>query len=82
VALVVYAIIRSAGRARRSWIVLGGGFLFQIGIGIAQARTGLPVELVGIHVLAAMVLTALTTSAIYRSATSGSIATARNSAVK
>jgi cytochrome c oxidase assembly protein subunit 15 len=82
VALVVYAIIRSAGRARRSWIVLGGGFLFQIGIGIAQARTGLPVELVGIHVLAAMVLTALTTSAVYRSATSGSIATARNSAVK
>jgi cytochrome c oxidase assembly protein subunit 15 len=82
VALVIIAIIRSAGRARRSWIILAGGFLLQITIGIAQARTGLPVELVGIHVLAAMVLTALATSAVYRSATSGSMATARNSAVK
>jgi cytochrome c oxidase assembly protein subunit 15 len=82
VALVVYAIIRTEGRARRSWLVLAGGFLFQISIGIAQARTGLPVELVGIHVLAAMIVTALATSAVYRSATSGSIATARKSAVK
>jgi heme a synthase len=82
VGLVAFAIFRSVGRARRSWIVLGAGFAFQIAIGIAQARTGLPIELVGIHVLAAMVLTALTTSAVYRSATSGSIATARKSAVK
>jgi cytochrome c oxidase assembly protein subunit 15 len=82
VALVVFAIVRSEGRARRSWLVLAGGFLFQIAIGIAQARTGLPVELVGIHVLAAMIVTALATSAVYRSATSGSIATARKSAVK
>ncbi len=82
VALVVFAIARSEGRARRSWLVLAGGFLFQIAIGIAQARTGLPVELVGIHVLAAMIVTALATSAVYRSATSGSIATARKSAVK
>jgi cytochrome c oxidase assembly protein subunit 15 len=82
VALVVVAIIRSTGRATRSWLMVAVGFLGQIGIGIAQARTGLPVELVGIHVLAAMVLTALTTSAVYRSATSGSIATARKSAVK
>ena len=82
VALVLVAILRSEGRARRSWLVLAGGFGFQIAIGIAQARTGLPVELVGIHVLAAMVLTALTTSAVYRSTTSGSMATARKSAVK
>lgn len=82
VALVLVAILRSEGRARRSWLVLAGGFGFQIAIGIAQARTGLPVELVGIHVFAAMVLTALTTSAVYRSTTSGSIATARKSAVK
>jgi len=82
VALIVWAIVRSEGRARRSWLVLSAGLIFQIVIGIVQARTGLPVELVGIHVLAAMVLTALTTSAIYRSATSGSIATARKSAVK
>ena len=82
VALVLVAIILSEGRARRSWLVLAGGFGFQIAIGIAQARTGLPVELVGIHVLAAMVLTALTTSAVYRSTTSGSMATARKSAVK
>ena len=82
VALVLFAILRSDGRVRRSWLVLAGGFAFQIAIGITQARTGLPVELVGIHVLAAMVVTALTTSAVYRSATSGSMATARNSAVK
>ena len=56
VALLIVAIIPSAGRARRSWLVLAGGFLFQIAIGIAQARTGLPVELVGIHVLAAMIV--------------------------
>ncbi len=82
VALVLVAIILSEGRARRSWLVVAGGFLFQIANGISQARTGLPVELVGIHVLAAMVLTALTTSAVYRSTTSGSMATARKSAVK
>jgi len=82
VALIAYAIFRSEGRARRSWLVLSAGLVFQIGIGIAQSRTGLPVELVGIHVLAAMVLTALATSAVYRSATSGSIATARKRAVK
>ncbi|MDP4585878.1 MAG: COX15/CtaA family protein, partial [Microbacteriaceae bacterium] len=82
VALVVVAILRSEGRLRRSWLALAGGFVFQIAIGITQARTGLPVELVGVHVLAAMVVTALATSAVYRSATSGSIATARNRAVK
>ena len=82
VALVVLAIIRSTGLARRSWIALGAGFAFQIIIGLVQARTGLPVELVGIHVLAAMVVTCLVTSAVYRSATSGSIATATKRAVK
>jgi len=82
VALVVLAIIRSTGIARRSWLVLAAGFAFQIVIGLVQARTGLPVELVGIHVLAAMVVTCLATSAVYRSATSGSIATATKRAVK
>lgn len=82
VALVVLAIVRSEGRVRRGWLVLGAGFGFQIVLGILQARTGLPVELVGLHVLAAMIVTALATSAVYRSATSGSIATARNSAVR
>lgn len=82
VALVVIAVIRSTGLARRSWIILGAGFAFQIVIGLIQARTGLPVELVGIHVLAAMVVTCLVTSAVYRSATSGSIATATKRAVK
>ncbi len=82
VALVILAIIRSTGLARRSWIALGAGFAFQIVIGLVQARTGLPVELVGIHVLAAMVVTCLVASAVYRSATSGSIATATKRAVK
>jgi heme A synthase len=62
--------------------VLAAGFAFQILIGLIQARTGLPVELVGVHVLAAMVVTCLVTSAVYRSATSGSIATAIKSAVR
>jgi len=82
VALVVLAIIRSSRGARRSWLVLAAGFAFQIVIGLIQARTGLPVELVGIHVLAAMVVTCLVTSAVYRSTTSGSIATAIKSAVR
>lgn len=82
VALVAFAVIRSTGVARKSWLVLGGGFAFQIVIGLVQARTGLPVELVGIHVLAAMVVTCLATAAVYRSATSGSIATATKRAVK
>jgi cytochrome c oxidase assembly protein subunit 15 len=82
VALVVIAIIRSTVQTRRSWLVLASGFTFQIVIGLIQSRTGLPVELVGIHVLAAMVVTCLLTSAVYRSATSGSIATATKSAVK
>ena len=82
VALVVIAFIRSAGLARRSWLVLLTGFAFQIAIGLLQARTGLPVELVGIHVLAAMVVTCFVTTAVYRSATSGSIATATKRAVR
>ena len=82
VALVVIAFIRSTGLARRSWLVLLTGFAFQIAIGLLQARTGLPVELVGIHVLAAMVVTCFVTTAVYRSATSGSIATATKRAVR
>ena len=82
VALVVIAIVRSTGLARRSWLVLVAGFAFQIAIGLIQARTGLPVELVGIHVLAAMVVTCFVTTAVYRSATSGSIATATKRAVR
>jgi len=82
VALVVIAFIRSTGLARQSWLVLLTGFAFQIAIGLLQARTGLPVELVGIHVLAAMVVTCFVTTAVYRSATSGSIATATKRAVR
>ncbi len=68
--------------ARRWMAALLFSFVAQAVVGVIQANTGLPVPLVAIHVLLAMTTTAVATSAIYRSATSGSIATARNNAVK
>lgn len=81
-ALALFATIRSNGRSQRAWVAVLGGFCLQIAIGLLQARTGLPVPLVATHVFAAMVVTALATTAVYRSAMSGSTATARNNAVK
>lgn len=82
-ALAVLAAIRSTGVSRRAWLAVLAGFSFQIALGLLQARSGLPVPLVAAHVFAAMVVTALATAAVYRSAeTSGSIATATNNAVK
>jgi cytochrome c oxidase assembly protein subunit 15 len=82
VALVVLAILRASGAVRRSWLVVLAVFGVQITVGIAQARLGLPVPLVAVHVLLAMVITAVTTTAVYRSAMNGSIATAMKRAVK
>lgn len=82
VVLVIVAIVRSTGRTQRQWIVLAAGFTAQAALGLWQARTGLPALLVGAHVLLAMVVTALATTAVYRSATKESIATARNKTVK
>lgn len=82
VILVVVAILRSTGRARKQWLILAAGFTAQAALGVLQSRTGLPVPLVAGHVLLAMVVTSLATWAIYRSATNGSIATARNKTVK
>lgn len=82
VALVVLAILRASGAVRRSWLMVLGVLGVQIAVGIAQSRLGLPVPLVAVHVLLAMVITAVTTSAIYRSAMKGSIAIATKSAVK
>lgn len=81
-ALGILAAIRSTGASQRAWVLVLAGFSFQIALGLLQARTGLPVPLVAAHVFGAMVVTAFSTAAVYRSATSGSIATATNSAVK
>lgn len=82
VALIVLAIVLSASTVRRAWLAVLAGFGLQIGLGIWQSRTGLPVELVAIHIVASMVVTAFVTRAIYVSTMSGSSATATNSTVK
>ena len=82
VALIVFAIVAASAAVRRSWIAVLAGFGLQIGLGIWQARTGLPIELVAIHIVASMVVTALVTRAIYVSTMSGSSATATKSTVK
>ena len=82
VALILVAVLQTSGLARRSWVRVLAAYLAQIVVGITQARTGLPVELVGIHIVLSMVITATVTLAIYRSATSGSSATATKSNVK
>lgn len=82
VALVVVAVIRSAGIVRRAWLTVLAGFGAQIAIGIWQSRTGLPVELVAIHLVLSMIVVVLVTRAIYGSTISGSSATATKSTVK
>ncbi len=82
VALIVFAIVAASAAVRRSWIAVLAGFGLQIGLGIWQARTGLPIELVAIHIVVSMVVTALVTRAIYVSTMSGSSATATKSTVK
>ncbi|MSZ38706.1 MAG: heme A synthase [Actinobacteria bacterium] len=81
-ALVTFASVRSTGPSRRWFVGLVCSFAVQATLGIVQSRTGLPVALVALHVALAMVTTAVATAAVYRSATSGSIATAMKSAVK
>jgi cytochrome c oxidase assembly protein subunit 15 len=81
-AVVLFAVFVSTGRARRAWLFVLGGFGAQMALGIWQSRTGLPVELVGIHVVLSMVVVSLVTRAIYIRAMSGSSATATNNTVK
>jgi cytochrome c oxidase assembly protein subunit 15 len=82
VVLVVMALAAAVGHERRAWLAVLAGFGAQIGLGIVQARTGLPVELVATHLVLSMVVVALVTRAIYLNTTSGSSATATNSTVK
>lgn len=82
VALVSLAWFVSRGRARQAWFFVIAGFGAQIGIGIWQSRTGLPIELVAIHLVLSMVVVAILTRAIYVRATSGSSATATKSTVR
>lgn len=81
-AVVLLALYRATKPAKNWWLGLLGSFVAQIAVGIVQSRLGLPVELVAVHVALALVTVAVATTAIYRSTTSGSIATARKSAVK
>ena len=81
-AIVAFASVRANGINRRWFVWLISAFAVQATLGIIQSRTGLPVPLVAMHVALAMITTAVATVAIYRSTTSGSIATAMKSAVK
>jgi cytochrome c oxidase assembly protein subunit 15 len=81
-ALASFAGLRASGLSRRWFAWLIGAFAVQATLGIIQSRTGLPVALVALHVALAMTTAAVATTAIYRSTTSGSIATAMKSAVK
>ena len=82
VALIVLATLRSAGVQRRWWLAVTIAYTLQIVIGIAQSRLGLPIELVAVHIVLSMIVTSTVTAAVYRSTTSGSIATAIKTAVK
>lgn len=82
VALVVIAVVRTVGAPRRAWLAVLAGFGGQIALGIWQSRTGLPVELVAIHLVMSMIVSVLVTRGIYVSTISGSNATATNSTVK
>jgi cytochrome c oxidase assembly protein subunit 15 len=81
-ALAAFAGLRASGLSRHWFAWLIGAFAVQATLGIIQSRTGLPVALVALHVALAMITAAVATTAIYRSTTSGSIATAMKSAVK
>lgn len=82
VALVAIAWWLASSIERRAWFAVLAGFGAQIVIGIWQSRTGLPIELVAIHLVMSMVVVALVTRGIYVRTMSGSIATATKSTVK
>lgn len=82
VALIVFATVRATGVQRRWWLAVSVAYALQIVIGIAQSRLGLPIELVAVHIVLSMIVTSTVTAAVYRSTTSGSIATAIKTAVK
>lgn len=82
VALIALAALRAAGVQRRWWVAVLIAYTLQIVIGIAQSRLGLPIELVAVHIVLSMIVTSTVTAAVYRSTTSGSIATAIKTAVK
>jgi cytochrome c oxidase assembly protein subunit 15 len=81
-ALVLFASVRSAGISRRWFVGLVIALCGQATLGIIQSRMGLPVALVAMHVALAMITTAVAAAAVYRSTTSGSIATAMKRAVR
>lgn len=82
VGLIAFAALRSPALQRKWWLAVLGLYGGQITIGIAQSRLGLPIEFVAVHIVLSMIVVATVTAAIYRSATSGSSATAMKTAVK
>lgn len=82
VGLIAFAALRSPALQRKWWLAVLGLYGVQITIGIAQSRLGLPIEFVAVHIVLSMIVVATVTAAIYRSATSGSSATAMKTAVK
>ena len=82
VGLVAFAALRSPALQRKWWLAVLGLYGVQITIGIAQSRLGLPIELVAVHIVLSMIVVATVTAAVYRSATSGSSATAMKTAVR
>ncbi|MFM6968576.1 MAG: COX15/CtaA family protein [Microbacteriaceae bacterium] len=82
VVLIALAWWTAGSIERRAWFTVLGGFGVQIAIGIWQSRTGLPIELVAIHLTLSMVVLAFVTRGIYVRTMSGSSATATKSTVK
>ena len=82
VAIIAFAWWTAAMNERRAWFGVLAGFGVQIAIGIWQSRTGLPIELVAVHLTLSMVVVVFVARAIYARTMSGSRATATNSTVK
>lgn len=81
--VIAHSVVKwQDARARRAWLWVFVNYCAQIAVGVIQVEIGLPAALVGIHLLLSMTIIATTVRAIYVSTTSGSIATATNSAVK
>jgi len=62
--LVLLYLVRRVPEVRRYALLLFGAELVQIGVGVLQARTGLPAGLVAAHMLLACLITAAATAVI------------------
>ncbi len=67
---------------RSAWTGVAVAYVAQIAVGVLQVQLGLPADMVIVHLFLSMIIVSVTVRAIYASTTSGSRATATNSAVK